>query len=484
MPNLTDGAPKQTAMIYFLTIGLCLAGIFVCLYQGPHLAPSTSSTLTQAASHPASQVASVNSSLGALLAHNASDALSRLFLQITLIIAATWFIGWLFHHVGQPTVIGEMVAGILLGPSLFGLIAPRAYHFVFDPVSLTSLNLLSQIGVCLFMFAVGMELDLSQLRHRAERFLVIGHGSIAIPYLFGVIVAVPLYRHYANPGASFSAFALFMGISMSITAFPVLVRILKDRNLFKTSLGNMATLCAAIGDVTAWCILAFVIAVAAASSMEAAALRLGLVGVYAGVMLVVLRPILARVLRHSLRDEVEPQKNALVLVLRVVLVSALSTEVIGIHALFGAFVAGIIMPAGGGFRRKLILRVEHFSSVLLLPIFFAFTGLRTQVGLLSSSRDWLVCLIIIGIATIGKLGGTALIARCFRNSWRESLALGALMNTRGLMELIALNIGYEMGILSMHIFAMLVLMAIVTTIMTGPLVSLFHKPGVAQARSS
>jgi Kef-type K+ transport system membrane component KefB len=188
------------------------------------------------------------------------------------------------------------------------------------------------------------------------------------------------------------------------------------------------------------------------------------------------------VLGRSLLHESEPTKGVLALVLGIVLLSALSTEIIGIHALFGAFLAGIVIPAGGGFRKKLVLRVEHFSSVLLLPLFFAFIGLRTQVGLLDSSWDWLICLVIIAVATVGKLGGTSLVSRMMKMPWRKSLELGVLMNTRGLMELIVLNIGYDLGILSLRLFTMLVLMAIITTLMTGPLLNLFHHKALAGAR--
>lgn len=324
------------------------------------------------------------------------------------------------------------------------------------------------------MFAIGMELNLGQLRHSAHRYLVIGHSSILVPYLGGVLLSFLLYRDYAAPATSFISFALFIGISMSITAFPVLVRILGDRKLFESNLGQSATLCAAIGDVTAWCILAFVVAIAGTANIRAASFNLALVGFYVVVMTAFIRPLLARLLGGTLYDEFKLGKGVLPLVLGVVIVSALSTEIIGIHALFGAFLAGIVMPAGGGFRKKLTLRVEHLSSVLLLPLFFAFIGLRTQVGLLNGVHDWLVCLGIIVVATAGKLGGTALISRIMKTPWRESLELGALMNTRGLIELIVLNIGYELGILSLRIFSMLVIMAIVTTVMTGPLLDLFR----------
>jgi Kef-type K+ transport system membrane component KefB len=266
-----------------------------------------------------------------------------------------------------------------------------------------------------------------------------------------------------------------MGISMSITAFPVLVRILKDRNLFSTPLGTTATACAAVDDVTAWTILAFVVAIARATSVSAAVFSFTLVIVFVAAMLTLIRPSLYRWLGSTELDRPEPGKTTLAIVLAVVLASAFCTELIGIHALFGAFLAGVIMPRAGGFREKLAVRVETFSSVLLLPVFFVFTGLRTQIGLLSTPEDWMICGVIIAVATLGKLGGSAVAARITGMDGRTSWQLGALMNTRGLMELIALNIGYDLGILSQRIFAMLVIMALVTTIMTGPLLALFGK---------
>ena len=367
------------------------------------------------------------------------------------------------------------MAGILLGPSLFGLLAPNAFQFIFAPSSLEALRLLSQIGVCLFLFTVGMELDVSEVRHKAQTAVVVSHSSIVIPYFLGVALALFLYSQLAQPGASFLAFALFMGISMSITAFPVLVRILQDRGIFKTSLGSTATACAAVDDVTAWCVLAFVVAIARATSVGGAAFNLGLVLVFIALMLFVIKPKLPTWLGYQALERPNPSKAVLAVIFMVVIVSALTTELIGIHALFGAFLAGIVMPTAAGFRDKLVVRVENLSAVLLLPVFFAFTGLRTQVGLLTDAQDWLICLIIIAVATAGKLGGSAVAARLTGMNWRESLQLGALMNTRGLMELIALNIGYDMGILSQRIFTMLVVMALVTTVMTGPLVTLFGK---------
>ena len=471
---------KRTAQLYLLIVSIVGLGIFFILHVGTQL-PSPVSRLSiepAAATTPhltdissSSFFASVQSSLR----QNASNPLSRLFLQLFIIISASGVVAWIFTRWGQPAVIGEMVAGILLGPSLFGLLAPNAFHFIFAASSLDALRLLSQIGVCLFLFTVGMELDVSEVRQKAQTAVVVSHSSIVIPYFLGVGLALFLYSKLAQPGASFLAFALFMGISMSITAFPVLVRILQDYGIFKTPLGSTATACAAIGDVTAWIMLAFVVAMARATSVGGAAFNLVLISIYVALMLFVIKRKLPNWIGQPALERPDPSRAALAVVFVVVLVSALTTELIGIHALFGAFLAGIVMPTAAGFRDKLVVRVENLSGVLLLPVFFAFTGLRTQIGTLNSAEDWMICLAIIAVATAGKLGGSALAARLTGMRWRESLQLGALMNTRGLMELIALNIGYDMGILSQQIFTMLVIMALVTTIMTGPLVTFFGR---------
>ena len=471
---------KRTARLYLIIVSLVGCGIFFILHLGSQLPQPVPSVPTHVVSPPATDSSLVNS-VKSGLSRNVTDALSRLFLQLFVIIAVCAIVGWLFTRCGQPAVVGEMMAGIFLGPSLFGLLAPNAFHFVFAASSLDALRLFSQIGVCLFLFAVGMELDVSQLRHKAQTAIVVSHSSIVIPYFLGVSLALFLYQGLAQPGASFVAFALFMGICMSITAFPVLVRILQDRSIFKTPLGSMATACAAVDDVTAWSILAFVVALARATSVGSAVVNLGLVLVFVGLMLFVLKPNLPLVFGRSALEQSQPTKMVLAVVVGLVLISAWTTELIGIHALFGAFLAGVVMPAESGFRDKLVVRVENLSSVLLLPVFFAFTGLRTQVGLLSSAQDWLICLLMIAVASAGKLGGTALAARFTGMKWRESLQLGALMNTRGLMELIALNIGYDMGILSQQIFTILVIMALITTVMTGPLVTLFgERVGLAE----
>ena len=462
---------NRTSLFYILILGVVGCAIAALLQLGSTL-PAPVGTIERAAAQaPASE--SVFGAMASTIAHHFTDPLGRLFLQLLVIIAASRVMGRIFTSCGQPAVVGEMAAGILLGPSLFGLLAPETFSFMFPASSLGTLKLLSQIGVCLFMFAVGMELNVNHVRHKAHTAVVVSHASIVLPYLLGVILAYFLFSHLAAPGTSFTAFALFLGISMSITAFPVLARILQERGLSKTFLGNTAITCAAVDDVTAWSILAFVVAITRATSLGASALNLLLVLVFIALMLKVVKPGLVRVLGEARLSEEHPSKGTLATVVCVVIGAALCTEVIGIHALFGAFLAGTIIPEINGFRHKLSLRVENFSSVLLLPLFFAFTGLRTQLGLLNDLQGRLICLAILAVATIGKLGGSAITARFTGMSWSDSLQLGALMNTRGLMELIALNIGYDLGVLSPRIFTMLVIMALVTTALTGPLLTLF-----------
>jgi Kef-type K+ transport system membrane component KefB len=334
------------------------------------------------------------------------------------------------------------------------------------------LQLLSQIGVVLFMFVVGLELEPAHLRGKAHTAIAVSHFSIVVPFVLGVALALGLYARYAPTGVPFTAFGLFCGIALSITAFPVLARILAERHLTNTPLGATAITCAAVNDVTAWSILALVVAITAAGgAMQTLVVIVVLSAAFVALMVGVGRPLLVRLPRaENTTDTLSKERLALVLL--VLLLSALFTELIGIHALFGAFVAGVVMPDHGTFRVDLRGRLESVSSVFLLPIFFVVTGLRTHVGLLDDAGSWAVCLIIIAVATAGKVGGTVAAARWTGLAWREALALGALMNTRGLMELVALDVGYNLGILTPEIFTMMVLMALVTTAMTGPLVSL------------
>ena len=465
-------------MKQFLFCGLALlifsAGILLTLEQGrqlqlpPMTVPNQPSPVASA-----DGIAGVepSASLVENLRENLQEPLTRLFIQFILIIVAARLCGTLALKLRQPAVVGEMIAGILLGPSLLGWSFPHFFHFIFPVSSLDSLRLFSQIGVCLFMFVVGMEMDVSQLKQQARTAVLVSQVSILFPYLLGVVSALSLFSTFAGPATTFTVFAMFIGISMSITAFPVLARILEERGLTKSPLGITALICAAMNDVTAWCILALVVAMAKAKSMVSAGFSIGLVVLFVLVMLFWIKPCLPRLLNRTTGGDGKPGKGVMTGVIAFVFASALATDVMGIHALFGSFLAGVVMPARHEFREFLRLRLEHFSSVFLLPLFFAFVGLRTQVGLLNDTSGWLICAGLIVIATVGKLGGAMFTARLTGVNWIDSFALGALMNTRGLVELIALNIGYDLGILSPRIFAMLVIMALVTTCMTGPLLS-------------
>ncbi len=400
--------------------------------------------------------------------HNLNHPLSILLLQIITVIFIARTFGYIFNKIGQPTVIGEIVAGIILGPSLLGMLYPEYSAFLFPVSSLSNLQFFSQVGLILFMFVIGMELDLKILKTKAQDAIVVSHSSIIVPYTLGVLLAYFLYDEFAPKGVSFLSFSLFIGISMSITAFPVLARIIQERGLTRTRLGTIAITCAAADDITAWCILAAVIAIVKAGSFVSSIFTILMALGYVVVMLKVIQPFLKR-LGDVFYSKESLSLGIVALILGTLLISAFITEIIGIHALFGAFMAGVVMPQGSSFRKILIDKVEYVALALFLPLFFVFTGLRTQIGLLNNAHLWMVCAVVIGVAVLGKFGGSSLAARFMGQSWKESLALGALMNTRGLMELIVLNIGYDLGVLSAEMFAMLVIMALLTTFMTGPM---------------
>ena len=399
--------------------------------------------------------------------------LSLFLLQILTIIAMARLLAWVMNKIGQPTVVGEIVAGILLGPSLLGWVAPDFFGYLFAPSSLGNLQLISQLGLVLFMFIVGMELDLRILRNSALDVFFISQSSIIVPYFMGIFLAWFLFQTYAPAGISFLAFALFIGIAMSITAFPVLARIIQERGLNKTPLGSMAIAIAAVNDVLAWCILAAIIALVRSGSAQGALLTIGLSIAYVLFMVYVLKPLLARLANRFFSLETI-NRSVIAVIFSVVVLSSFLTEVIGIHALFGAFVAGVIIPQNEEFRHVITNKIEDLTVVLLLPLFFVFTGLRTQIGLLNTPELWQTCGLIVALAVAGKFIGSVIPARLSGLTWHNSIAIGALMNTRGLMELIVLNIGFDLGILSPAVFAMMVLMALATTFMTGPALNLLE----------
>ncbi len=402
---------------------------------------------------------------------NLKQPTSLLILQILVILLASRVTAYIFGFIGQPAVMGEIVGGILLGPSLLGLLAPSVSHFLFPPESLGRLQSLSQLGLILYMFIVGMEIDFGKLRAKVAEAFLISHSGIVFPFFLGMGLSFFLYKDFCPQGVSFLPFALFMGVAMSITAFPVLARIVKEKGLGGTKAGVVSISSAAIEDVTAWSLLALIIAIAKSTSIVTSVLSLLLVILFIAFMLLVVRPLLKKY-QHLLFNTNRSDIFGITFIISVLFLSAITTDVLGVHAVFGAFITGLIMPVEIKHSSPVKIKLEDFTSVVLLPIFFALTGLKTQLGLINSMYLWGIFGLVLLVAITGKLGGVVIASRFSKIGWRDSLVLGVLMNTRGLMELIALNIGYDLGVISGPIFTLLVLMAIITTFMTGPLLNL------------
>lgn len=458
----------KNLLFYILTIGGFATLIFGVIASGGALEKGKVTTFQPAAT------ASTWQQFTETYYHNLTHPLAILLLQIVTIIVVARIFGFFCKKIGQPSVIGEIIAGIFLGPSFIGMYFPEFSHFVFPEKSMDNLKFLSQIGLILFMFVVGMELELKTLKNKANDAVVISHASIIFPFTLGVGLAYLIYSEFAPDNVNFLSFSLFIGISMSITAFPVLARIVQERGLSKTKLGSIVITCAAADDITAWCILAAVIAIVKAGSVLSSIYIIFMAIAYVLIMLKFVQPFLKR-LGDKYSNKESLSKPVVAIFFITLLISAFTTEVIGIHALFGAFLAGVIMPSNMNFRTIFIEKIEDVSVLLLLPLFFVFTGLRTQIGLLNDWHLWSIAILIIAVATTGKFLGSALAAKFVGQNWRDSLIIGALMNTRGLMELIVLNIGYDLGVLSDEIFAMLVIMALITTFMTGPLLDLINR---------
>ncbi len=397
----------------------------------------------------------------------------QLILAIGAILLAARAFGWIFQRIGQPRVVGEMTAGIVLGPSLFGRFLPGAFAYVFPLSSMPALTVLSQLGLLLFMFVVGLEVDLKGILKQRAAVVLISNVSIVLPLALGVGLATVLYPAFAGAQVSFSSFALFMGTAMSITAFPVLARILKERDLLGTVLGTMAISCAAIDDISAWLMLAVLTAlVSSGSSWRHFTVKLLLLAGFVAVMLVPVR-------RAASFFESRYKKNGAGMefissLILFMLAASWTTERLGVHALFGAFMAGLVMPKDERMIADVVDRIESLSLALLLPLFFALTGLRTRIDLLTDKSMWGYAAAIIATAVAGKLAGAAFTARATGMSWKDSLGLGVLMNTRGLVELVILNAGLDLGILSPALYTMMVLMALVTTFMTSPILGIMQ----------
>ena len=394
-----------------------------------------------------------------------ADLLWHLLLALAAVVITGRVLGRVFRLIGQPPVIGEVVAGIALGPSLLGAVSPDAYAFLLPPAVAPSLGLLSQLGVALYMFLIGVELDTDVLRGQLRATVTIAQSSIVLPFVLGAGLAVVVAPDLVPSGVQLTHFVLFMGVAMAITAFPVLARILADTGLTRTDLGRLALTCAAVGDVTAWCLLAFVVGVVQSRQGSALLPSVMTVG-YIALMFVVVRPAVTGWCRRLEAHSIDRDVIAVVIV--AALVSALITEWIGIHAIFGAFLMGAVIPHDSRLAHALEERIENLVTILLLPAFFAFAGMRTEIGLIANWTGWLTCAAIIVVATIGKFGGTLASARLAGHEWRTATGLGVLMNTRGLMELIVLNVGLDLGVISPTLFTMMVVIAIVTTMATTP----------------
>jgi Kef-type K+ transport system membrane component KefB len=406
-----------------------------------------------------------------LLLNHVRSPFGILLLQIIVILVCCRFCGWLFLKIKQPTVIGEILAGIILGPSILGYWLPGVSAFIFPPESLDNIGLLSQFGLILFMFAIGMELNITEVRSKLKETILISHTSIIVPFFLGMLMAYFIYDHYAGKEVPFLSFALFIGIAMSITAFPVLARIIQEKGLTKTHLGIISLASAANGDIIAWCLLAVIIAIVQAGSMLSAVYNVLFSALYIALAFLVVRPFL-RMVGQVYHNEEVIDKGLVAFMFLILITSSFLTEILGLHALFGAFIAGVIMPSDVKFRQIMAEKVEAVALSLFLPLFFVLTGLKTEIGLLNTPGLWGMCGLFILVAVAGKFGGAAISARFVGESWKNSLYIGALMNTRGLMELIILTIGYEMNILSPTLFTMLILMTLFTTFMTAPLIFL------------
>ncbi|MBV9689287.1 MAG: cation:proton antiporter [Ktedonobacteraceae bacterium] len=394
----------------------------------------------------------------------------QILLQLIIILITVQISGYLCRCIGQQWVIGEIVAGLILGPSLLGGLFPGTRGFFFPASALPTLQTLGDIGLILYMFSLGACLDVHLMVRQSRKAIAISASGILLPLVLGGMLADLLFPTLKGPEATLVSFILMVGTAMSITAFPVLARLLTERKLLGTRIGVLALTCAAVDDVAAWCLLALVIAVVHAQNLSAAMLTVGLTILFIICMLTIVRPLLAYI------DQRIRSKQLLVaLCIVLLLLSAYCTNAIGIHPVFGAFLMGTILPR----RVVLVELVQAFDRVnyaLFLPLYFVYSGLRTQVGLISTPWLWLICLVVLLVACAGKILGGTCTMRFLGEPWRGAFVLGILMNTRGLVELIVLNIGLDTGVLSPTIFAMLVIMALTSTMMAAPLLLLLGYP--------
>jgi len=394
----------------------------------------------------------------------AAEVNVRVLLAVAVIIAVSRAMGWAISKLGQPRVHGEILAGIVLGPSVVGVLWGPAVDFVFPSEVIGALRILAQIGLVLFMFLIGLELDLGALRGQGHKAVLISHASIILPMALGALLAVWLHPRLGGD-VDRLGFTLFLGTAMAITAFPVLARVLQETGLYHSRIGVLTITCAAVDDVTAWCVLAVVVATVTSTSFGGTMLTIALALLFIVVMVRVVKPLLAR----------SPELPVW-LALTLALGCAWITEEIGIHAIFGGFMAGAVMPRRPEVRSEIRDKLETATLTLLLPVFFVVVGLATRIDLLDTGYLWAIALLVIATAIAGKLGGSLLAARITGETWRDATTIGVLMNTRGLTELVILSVGLELGVINGTVFTIMVLMALVTTLMATPVLALV-RPG-------
>lgn len=411
------------------------------------------------------------------------DVLGVLLVTVPIVLVSAHLCGALVHRVGQPRVIGEMIGGILLGPSVLGAISPAVQHALFPPEIMPIINSLAQLGVILFMFEVGLEFSTRELRHNGASAVVIGHAALAVPFSCGILLGLFLPPSYQPPGAGRLPYLFFLGLAMSVSALPVLAAILRQHRLVNSPVGTLGIAAAAIGDATVWCLLV-VLMVFTGRGDSATVLRTAALTItFTVVMLAVIRPVLRRGLARVERRERDPYLLQVVLTL-FVLLCALAGQRIGVHPIIGAFLAGVVMPRSSGVVHDFVQRTEGLTLWVLLPLFFASVGLLTDFGTLHDGTALLVCGLVLVIAVFSKFAGTMLGARLMGRSRKESVALGIMLNCRGLTELVMLNIGQSLGLIGDTLFSTLMMTTVVTTMAAGPLLSLLYLPAPAEPAPS
>ena len=390
----------------------------------------------------------------------------QIFIQLIVILLVVQAFGTVCKYIGQPKVVGEILGGLALGPALLGAISPQIDANLFPSNTLPTLQTLGDIGLVLYMFSMGMHIDTQDMLKRGHKAMVVSLSGILIPLLLGGILAYFLFPDFGGSNATILSFTLLVGTAMAITAFPVLARLLEERQMLTSSIGTLALLCAAITDIVGWCLLAFITMIIHSTGITSVLMMLGLLILFIVVMLAVVRPLLLWSDRH-----LRSKPTQLVLVTVLLLMSAYATNAIGIHPVFGAFMMGMILPRHTT-AFKQVQNIEQLNTILFLPLYFVYNGLRVHIGLINSPALWLLVVLVLIVACLGKILGGTLSLKLFGSSWHRSLTLGTLLNTRGLVELILLNIALDLKVITPTLFAILVIMAIATTMMAPPLLFL------------